>query len=138
MRYFARLNENNIVTEVLSFRDDWSDEKIISLFGRGDTLLETFLDMNNGVSSEGHPPEGRRYRYALPGSKYLPEEDVFTMPLIDPDTIPEGTSIVYDASTYSYYVQYDDMDAIMEAINAGIIDVPEDIISTEDSKMIYG
>lgn len=138
MRYFARLNQDNIVTEVLSFRDDWSDEKIISLFGRGDTLIETFLDMNNGVSSEGYPPEGRRYRYALPGCKYLSEEDVFTMPLIDPDTIPPGTSIVYDESTYSHYVQYDDMDAIMEAINAGIIDVPEEIINAEESKMIYG
>jgi hypothetical protein len=102
------------------------------------SLIETFLDMNDGVSDAGFNTVGRRYRYAFPGARYLPDHDVFTMPQIDPEDIPEGTSIVYDSSTYSYYVEYNDYDAIMQAVESGQIDVPQEILDNSNTRMIYG
>ena len=138
MRHYARLDSDNVVTEVLCFGDSWDEYRVNEKFGKGTRLVETFLDMNDGVSDAGFNTAGRRYRYAFPGARYLPDHDVFTMPQIDPEDIPEGTSIVYDSSTYSYYVEYNDYDAIMQAVEAGQIDVPQEILDNSNTRMIYG
>lgn len=137
MRCFASLDENNVVIEVLSFSDELSTEYILERFGKVRNLVETFDDMEGGISREGNDPSGRRYRYARIGSHYIPELDVFTPPKPSEDELPAGTSLVWDESQYAWFAQYDDFESILQAVNSGDISVSEEILNTPDTQWTY-
>ena len=137
MRNFASLDENNIVIEVLSFSDDLSTEYILERFGRTRNLVETFDEMEGGISREGNDPSGRRYRYAQVGSHYLPEHDVFTPPKPNVDDLIEGTSLLWDETQYAWYAEYDDLDAVLQAVADGQINVPEEFKESPDTQWTY-
>jgi hypothetical protein len=126
MKHYARIDANNVVVEVLKFNDSWDLEAVSGRFGRpGTSFVETFDD-------------GTRYRYAQPGCKYLPEEDVFTTIQIPAELAEDpNIEIRFDPETYAYYLEYVDIDIVKAAVAEGTIVIPEEFVLAPDILSVY-
>lgn len=75
MAYFAKLNENNEVLEVLSLNDDVITVNGIQEEQLGINFLAELTNYSNWIQT--FQDGSKRKNYAGIGGKYYPEEDVF-------------------------------------------------------------
>ena len=92
MSHFAKLNENNIVTEVLVIEQDLIDT---GLFGDTNTFVQTSYNTQGGVHLLGGTP--LRKNYAGIGYTYDKNRDAFYAPQPYSSWILNGDTCVWES-----------------------------------------